>query len=94
MAQGTHAAFQFAVAFPEMVSRWHHESNYLVIVAAPDEDALAALAGRAAEEGIVRTIVREPDMDNQITAIAFQPGDEARRLLSQLPLALKEKAMT
>ena len=33
---------------------------------------------------------REPDINNQITALAIEPGDKGRRFCSSLPLALKE----
>jgi hypothetical protein len=65
-----------------------------VIVSVPNEDTLAELATRAVEEGIARTIVREPDLDNSITAVALEPGATSRRLCAELPLALKEHAMT
>lgn len=68
-------------------SEWMATSNNIVVVAVPDEQALAELAQRAVEEGIVRTIVREPDYGNEITAIALQPGPEARKLCAQFPLA-------
>lgn len=73
---------------------WLDDSNFLVVVSVPDEAALAELAAHAVEEGIVRTIVREPDLDNAITAVALQPGSEARRLCAEMPLALRESAMT
>lgn len=72
-----------------MVAAWHRDSNYLVIVATPDEESLAALAARAVEEGIARTITREPDNGNEITAVTLEPGRIAKRLCAQLPLALK-----
>jgi peptidyl-tRNA hydrolase len=93
LAQSTHAAFHFCIDWPALARAWLTESNFLVIVAVPDEDALAALAAEAVEEGIARTIVREPDLENSITAVALQPGAEARRLCAQFPLALKEKPM-
>lgn len=31
----------------------------------------------------------EPDLDNAITAIAVEPSDKSRRLLANLPLALR-----
>lgn len=77
-----------------MMRAWMEDSNFLVVVAVPDEAALADLAARAVEEGLVRTIVREPDLDNAITAVALQPGVDARRLCANFPLALKEPAMT
>lgn len=72
-----------------MAKRWVQNSNFLVVVSVPDEQALAGLATTAVEEGIIRTIVREPDLKNAITAVALQPGSDARRLCAQLPLALK-----
>jgi peptidyl-tRNA hydrolase len=94
LAQAVHAAFQFFAEWPSLARAWTEDSNFLVVVAVPDELALADLAARAVEEGIARTIVREPDLDNTITAVALQPGAEARRLCAQLPLALRESAMT
>lgn len=90
-AQAVHAAIEFTLQWRGIVARWNLESNNVVIISVPDEDALAAIAARAVEEGMVRTIFREPDVGNTITAVALQPGEDARRLCSQLPLALKEK---
>lgn len=84
---------QFYFDWPQVAASWVAHSNFLVVVAVPDEQALADLAGAAVEEGIARTIVREPDLGNTITAVALQPSDEARRLCAELPLALKEKKM-
>lgn len=89
LAQAVHAAFQFFSEWPSLARAWTEDSNFLVVVAVSDEAALADLATTAVEEGIVRTIVREPDLDNAITAVALQPGADARRLCAQLPLALK-----
>jgi len=36
------------------------------------------------------TAFREPDIGNQITAIAIEPSERTRKLTSKLPLALKE----
>ena len=93
-AQAVHAAFHFSFDWPAMALAWCRDSNFLVVVAVPDEAALAELAACAVEEGIARTIVREPDLSNTITAVALQPGPEARRLCAEMPLALKERAMT
>jgi peptidyl-tRNA hydrolase len=92
-AQAVHAAFQFSFDWPAMALAWVRDSNFLVVVAVPDETALAERATAAVEEGIARTIVREPDLSNSITAVALQPGSEARRLCAEMPLALKRCAM-
>jgi peptidyl-tRNA hydrolase len=90
-AQSVHASTQFFADWPSLAVNWLRESNFLVIVSVPDEGALAQLAESAVEEGIVRTIVREPDLDNTITAVALEPGATAQRLCAQMPLALKLK---
>lgn len=92
-AQAVHAAFQFSMAHPEIVSEWVSSSNFLVVVAVEDEDSLLNLAATAIERGLVIQVVREPDLDDAVTAIAIEPGDPARRLCSALPLALREKVM-
>jgi hypothetical protein len=40
--------------------------------------------------GIKHTVFREPDINNQITAIAFEATDAARKLTSSCPLLGKE----
>jgi hypothetical protein len=34
-------------------------------------------------------VFREPDINNEITAIAVEPSEKSRKLCSNLPLALK-----
>jgi peptidyl-tRNA hydrolase len=94
VAQAVHAAISFATRSPELAARWHHESNFLVVVAVPDEGALMDLITAARAAGVSDYGVREPDLDDTITAVALEPGRGARRLCSQLPLALREMAMT
>lgn len=65
-------------------------SNFLVIVSAPNEEALSDLALEADAYGIATSTFRESDLNDEITAIAFQPGEEARQICSTLPLALRE----
>lgn len=65
-----------------------------MIVAAPDEPALEALLNRAKDREISATAIYEPDYDDALTAVVLVPTDQARRLVSSLPLALREPAMT
>jgi hypothetical protein len=84
---------QFSKEHSSVFERWHFSSNYLVIVAVPDEDALLDLITEASRRGLRRSATREPDIDNQATAVAIEPGPEASRLCASLPLALKERAV-
>ena len=94
LAQAVHGAFEAAVAEPERVTDWVGNSNYLVVLSAADEQALAALAGKLATNHVDFLQVREPDCNDQLMAVVVYPHPEARRMLSALPLALKEPAMT
>jgi hypothetical protein len=91
LAQAVHAAFRFAHDWPETTHDWVEDSNFLVIVAAPD---IGPIVARCNEEGIPYSLAVEPDMDNLWTAIALEPGADARRLCANYPLALKRVCRT
>jgi peptidyl-tRNA hydrolase len=81
-------------AFPAVIDDWRITSNNLVVVAVPNEDALLDLITTASRQGIRRVAVREPDLDNEATAVALEPGEQAARLCANLPLALRDMSMT
>jgi peptidyl-tRNA hydrolase len=100
-AQVAHAAFDFALKFPEIARKWRRESNYICILQVPDEDALMDLADLAHRRGHEYVLFYDPDVplegDESLrtgshTAFAVEPG-EFHLLLSSLPLALREGAM-
>jgi len=55
-----------------------------------DEDSLKLLIYRLQQLNIKYSIFREPDIDNQITAIAIEPSIKTKKIVSNLPLMLKE----
>ena len=69
---------------------WLERSNFLVVVAVADEDELAEILTRAGRADLHRVPVREPDLDNTLTAVVLEPGDTAKHICASLPLALKE----
>ena len=89
--QSIHAAIQFKFEHPEISINWFEKSNYLGLLSVENEGELIKLAEQAKELGISYSIFREPDIDNQITAIALAPGPKSKKLCSRLPLALKGK---
>jgi len=88
--QAAHALQQFNVEHPEVARAWHQESNYLALLAAPDEAGLALLLKKAQRRGLEASAFREPDFGDALTAIAIAPGADARALTRAFPLALSQ----
>lgn len=89
LAQTAHAAIAAALRWPAPIREWNLESNNVVVVAVPDEPALISLA-RLARVDLDVVVFHEPDLGDEATAIALEPGTFARRLCSSYPLAGKE----
>ena len=88
--QSAHAAIDFQHEYPEESKTWQTKSNYLALLTVADEEALIKLITKAIFTGIKHTIFREPDLGNEITAVAFEPTDAAKKLTSSCPLMGKE----
>lgn len=89
LAQTAHAATEFVATHPDEAAEWRATSNSLVVVNAPDEDALINLIFKAQAIGVEPTVFRESDYRDEITAIALPVGRNSRRLCSNLPLGGK-----
>ena len=89
--QAGHAAIDFQHRFPEISKKWWTDSNYLVYLAVKNEQTLELLLQKADSKAIIHTAFREPDLNNSLTAIALEPCDSTRKLVSNLPLAFKRK---
>lgn len=87
--QSTHAAIQFIFEHPEISEFWFKDP-YLAQLSVENEDALKHLIHKLQKANIKYSIFREPDLGNEITAIAIEPSDKTRKLISHLPLMLKE----
>lgn len=88
LAQAGHAVAAFARKRRSLFEAWTDGPNNLVVLAIDDEYALGALSASFGDDhGTVR--VREPDLRDELTAIAFEGTDWARRAVSSLPLALR-----
>lgn len=91
MAQAIHAAFGFAHANPDVTTEWLRDSQFLVVVSVPDEQALMDLTYAADDRDIITHLWREPDLRDQATAVALAPVPATMKLCSNLPLAGREK---
>ena len=88
--QAGHAAIQFQMEHPDIAKSWYNESNYLAFLSVEDENDLHILSQKCINKGINISVFREPDIGNQITAIAIEPCDKAKKICSKLPLLLQE----
>lgn len=87
--QSIHAMRQFVAEHPEVDRHWFEVSNYLALLATDTESDICDLIAHACDKGIRFSVFREPDIGNQITAVAFEPGNKTVALCKKLPLALK-----
>jgi hypothetical protein len=79
--QAAHAAVTYAAAHPAAAAL------PLVILAARDEPGLSWFMAECEREGIIMSAFTEPDLGDQLTAVAFCGGG---RIARRYPLALKE----
>lgn len=90
LAQSVHAMAEFWDDHPSFARSWRRRSNFLVVVSVPDEEALMALATEASMgQSLCTTLVCEPDLGDEHTALAIQPGPQAAALCASFPLALR-----
>jgi len=88
IAQSCHALRLFADEHPESDRTWYEQSNNLVVLSVSSKEDLAKLAYDMTNLGIEVSSFREPDLQNDLTAIAIEPA--GGRHLSKLPLAMKD----
>lgn len=80
--QSLHAAVQYAIQYPDVTKDWHKTSQTVVLLAVPDEKYLQ-LHGERLELDHPVAWFREPDLGNQLTAVACVCDG---RKLTKLPL--------
>jgi hypothetical protein len=87
-AQLVHAMRQWVEEYPRDDRKWFDNSNTVALLALPNEAALGVLLGQAQRFGIPAAAFREPDLDNQLTALAL--GPQAKRLTRNIPPAFRK----
>lgn len=84
--QSGHAAIQFQHEHPSIAKEWFTKSNYLIFLSVPDEHSLERIIESAKEQDIKVSVFREPDLNNEITAIALEPSSVSDKLTKNLKL--------
>jgi len=87
--QSGHSSIQYQYEYPESAKSWYTNSNYLIYLTVENESELKRFIKLAESKQIQVSVFREPDINNEITAITLEPSDASDRITSGLPL-LKE----
>lgn len=86
-AQTAHVVAEFIMQQPEIAQRWHKISNSVIVLETENAKKLTELKTSAETLGLTVVLFREPDLGDEITALAFAPGAKTREFLSNLPCA-------
>jgi hypothetical protein len=89
IAQVAHAVAEFALRKQDAFQHWHTTSQFLVALAATNEERLQILHNTLQQKKFQLTEFREPDLNDALTAVALTPHPQLKRMLSDLPLAGK-----
>lgn len=89
ITQTAHVIAELAVAHPEHFSKWHNLSQSIIVLQTPSSESLFELYVRAQSASLTVEAFREPDLGDEITALAFLPHADNVRFLANLPLAGK-----
>lgn len=74
MLQGCHAVIEFQHEHPEIAKEWNTNSKYLVFLSVENEQHLQILLSKTQFRNLKYSVFFEPDIGNQLTAIAIEPG--------------------
>jgi hypothetical protein len=86
-AQVAHALADFARRRGDEFQSWHENSNYIIALQVQNTSALEDLYTRAEEDDLELIQFREPDLNHELTAIAFIPHASVKPFLASLKLA-------
>lgn len=83
--QIAHALSTFYHEHRLLEDKWYKDSQHLVLVSVPNRIELLKLVEKARRKGAAFSVFCEPDIGNEITAVALE--HKAKNLCSRLPLA-------
>ncbi len=91
VVQTAHAIADFAHDHSDQFKQWKLESNSIITLAVKDEESLINLFYKLKDKTPYITAFREPDINDQMTALCVYGSLEIRKMLCNIPLALKER---
>lgn len=89
VVQSAHSLADFAVKYNEEFREWHFNSNYLCCLEA-SESRIEIILSKLDELKIKYSVFLEPDIGNQMTAVAIEaiPTELHKQLFKTLKLTL------
>lgn len=84
-----HAAIELVGA--KKFDHWKSESNYVICLSVKNIDKLNKLKQKLYVRGGEVASFYEPDLGNKLTAISFIGDKQLSKVVSSLPLALKQE---
>lgn len=87
--QSGHAVTEFIFNNISKAISWYKNSNYLVYLSVKDENCLKMYSQLFNEYSLTHSSFYEPDLNNELTAIAVEGGEITKKLTSKLSLTLK-----
>ena len=88
LAQSVHSATEFAHKHTNLFNDWMTSSQYVVSLSADNEQHLKEVLTKLEWFGANVVTFREPDMDNQLTSIAYYGTPKMMKITAHLKLAL------
>lgn len=90
LVQSGHSIAEFAHSYPNKFTDWIINSNYLVSLSTDNENTLERLYSKLKYFGADVIAFREPDINDQLTAICYYGTPELRKITNKLKLALND----
>lgn len=91
VAQSVHAAFRFATEYQWLTSKWMNVSEHICCVEVDTLTELESYVDLAEVYDVAHSTFHEPDMFDELTAVALEASDEARHLCQGLRLTGSKK---
>ena len=87
--QSIHAAVDYVFKYQKTLKKWHKSSNVIILLAVKNKTTLIKFIKKIRKLNVKYVAFKEPDLKNQITAVALEPSEKTQKLCKNLHTALK-----
>lgn len=89
ISQSIHAKDDFTHEHPAEEKRWRDTSNTIIVLSGTS-DQIYSVISKALTHDVKYSRFKEPDLGDQVTAVALEPGEKTVEIVRGLPLALRD----